>query len=207
MADGWEYIDTGLSPWAAYTRYVVKNKPSRYSAAFKILVTLMGIQQHHQEYANGVPAHELVRALVPSLFKHETSAYRVIRKLVKYHVIERIPDPSGHGNKTYYSIRDPLSSLLGPQFTKEIAEHICADPYGRDKFFGRLLVQVHAAREVLTRHDLVGEWVSECNAFASMPVIESGFWWGRPIQEDEGFFGYDVGFLGECLNHEDPFRP
>jgi hypothetical protein len=199
MDRDWERIETGLSPWAAYIKYVVKNKPERYSTASMVLQTLMRLQVETPEYADGVPAHVLIRAIVPRIFKHETSAYRVLGNLVNYNVIERSSDPAGFGNRTFYSIGDPIGSKMGPQFSRAILDQLSDNASWAHVFIERLLVQALAAREVLKRHGLIDEWVAECDAWASVPVIESGYHFGQTDQ--------DVGFLAEHLSHASPFRP
>lgn len=198
MEDNWEYIDTGLSPWDAYLKYVVKEKPERFTTAYNILMTIMRLQVEKPEYADGVPTHYLIRAIVPHQFKHETIAYRTLGNLVKYNVVAYRTEIMGNKKRTFYSLKDPIGSQMGPLFSRAISEQ-SDNPIWLNTIIERLLVQALAARQVLRRHGLIDEWVAECDAWVSVPVLESGYCYGQTDQ--------DVGFLSESLSHTSPFRP
>jgi hypothetical protein len=191
-----------MTPWDAYSRYVIKGNNERFARASAVLNTILYLRstRNLRRGGPGIPAHDLIHAIVPSKFKHETSAYRVISKLEYYKVIDCTEEWAGGKRRTYYNIGDPFGAQTYLPHSPDLSQIQDNRPVSMDAL-SRLFIQAHAARQVLERYGLTGEWVAECEALVAKPADSER-------QNDQ--FGEetyaDDGILKEMLSHANPAR-
>jgi len=202
MTADWHQISLSMTPWDAYSRYVIRGNGERFARASAVLNTILYLRstRNLRRGGPGIPAHDLIHAIVPSKFKHETSAYRVIRKLEYYRVLERTEEWAGDKRRTYYNIGDPFGAQPYLPHSPELSQIQDNQPVSMDAL-SRLFVQAHAARQVLERHGLTGEWVAACEALVSEPA-PSERQNDRCAEETYA----DDGILKEMLSHANPGR-
>ena len=169
----WEHIiPVGPSPYGVFSAAVVKGNRRKKEHVNAILLALRRMERERRDRHEkniDVPAHELVKAVCPSIIPHQTTAHRLLNQMVKYKVIRKKHDSRpGIMKRVYYQWDPTWGSQISPDYIDDLPDafnkNIVGDTY-------RLFIQAESARRVLAKHDLIEVWIAECEQMASAAVV------------------------------------